>query len=357
MFEKSTRLILLLSLAFTFANAQDVSSNAKKLYSKTSISYQNPIKIEPLRDPQILFVKGIYYMTGTSQLDGSITKAGPGVKLFSSKNLTDWKFEKILIEPAGWYKTRIWAPEIHQINNHFYLTLNAFAGNSVSQGVFIAVADKIDGDYKTLTPEKPICEGNDAHLFQDDNGKVFLFTSDNGGFALHDQIVSQEISLSSLKILTEKKIAISPGTKDEWDGSPKERVAIEGPYVIKHQDLYYLFYSSWGRGYEVGYATSKSINGPWVKFKNNPIYGAQSKEIAARNQKVYTQSADVPFTEVGHGNLFKAADGKWWLSCHAITDGSSPLMAIDPISFDENGNVKIKLTWTMQTVGLKRSST
>ncbi len=354
MFKKILNITSLLLLIVALCNAQTVAVTHKKVNLSKIISYQNPIKIEPLRDPQIIFVNETYYMTGTSQLDGSITKAGPGVKLFSSKNLTDWKFEKVLIKPDGWYKTRIWAPEIHQINNRFYLTLNAFAGNPVSQGVCIAVADKIDGDYTILTTDGPLCEGNDSHLFQDDNGKVYLFTSDNGGVALHDQIVSREISLVPLKILTEKKVAISPGTKDDWDGSPAENVAIEGPYVIKHRNLYYLFYSSWGRGYEVGYATSKSVNGPWVKFKNNPVYGAQSKEIAARNQKIYTQAANVPFTEVGHGNLFKAADGRWWLSCHAITNGSLPLMAIDPISFDKKENVVVKLTWTKQTVGLKK---
>lgn len=343
----------MLLLTFNFAKAQHNQHLLKKAYPVKLISYQNPIKIEPLRDPQILFVNGIYYMTGTSQLDGSITKAGPGVKLFSSINLTDWKFEKILIVSSGWYKTRIWAPEIHQINGKFYLTLNAFAGNPVSQGVCVAVADKINGDYKILTPDKPLCEGNDAHLFQDDDGKVYLFTSDNGGIPLHDQIVSREISLNPLKIVSNKQVAITPGTKEDWDGSPKENVAIEGPYVIKHLNTYYLFYSSWGRGYEVGYATSSSINGPWSKFKGNPVYGAQSKEVATRNKKAYTQPAEVPFTEVGHGNLFEAANGKWWLSCHAITNGSLPLMAIDPIKFDENGNVKIKLTWTKQTVKLE----
>nr|WP_294898199.1 family 43 glycosylhydrolase [uncultured Pedobacter sp.] len=352
MFKKILTCTLILFLAINLAKAQNVTSVLKKAGVNLLISYQNPIKIEPLRDPQILFVKGIYYMTGTSQLDGSITKAGPGVKLFSSKNLTDWKFEKVLIVPAGWYKTRIWVPEIHQINNKFYLTLNAFAGNPVSQGVCIAVADKIDGDYKILTPEKPLCEGNDAHLFQDDDGKVYLFTSDNGGIPLHDQIVSREISLDPLKIVTNKQVAVTPGTKEDWDGSPNENVAIEGPYVIKHLNTYYLFYSSWGRGYEVGYATSKSINGSWTKFNGNPIYGAQSKEIATRNKKVYTQLAEVPFTEVGHGNLFKAADGKWWISCHAITNGSSPLMTIDPVNFDKKGNVVVKLTWTKQKVAL-----
>jgi acetyl esterase/lipase/GH43 family beta-xylosidase len=318
-----------------------------------TITYKNPIKTEPLRDPQIIFSNGTYYMTGTSLLDGSLTSIGPGVKLFSSKNLTDWKFEKILVKPGSWYQHRIWAPEIHYINHKYYLTLNAFAFNPVSQGVCVAVADRIDGDYKVLTPDKPLCDGNDSHLFQDDDGRVYLFNSDNGDIPLHDNIVCRQISLDPLQIIKQKKIAIMPGTKNDWDGSPAENVAIEAPYVIKHNGTYYLFYSSWGRGYEVGYATSKNIYGPWKKYKQNPVYGAQSREIAKAHNKVYSQAADVPFTEVGHGNLFQTNDGQWWLSCHEITNSSAPQLMIDPVDFDSKGNVKIKLTWTTQTVPLK----
>jgi xylan 1,4-beta-xylosidase len=320
----------------------------------TLINYQNPIAIEPLRDPQILLVNGTYYMTGTSQLDGSITKEGPGVKLYSSKNLVDWQFEKVLVKPDKWYRTRIWAPEIQHLNGKFYLTLNAFYDNPVSQAVCVAVADKIDGDYKILTPDEPLCVGNDAHLYEDDDGKVYLFTSDNEGKPLNDKIVCREIKLEPLQLVGDKFIIIEPGTNEEWDGSTENGVAIEGPYVIKRNGKYYLFYSSWGRGYEVGYATAKNIKGPWKKYGNNPIYGAQDKSTAERNGKTYTQSPEVPFTEVGHGSPFLATDGQLWLSSHAINNGSIPLLAIDPVYFDKEGNVKIKLTWTPQEVALEQ---
>ena len=38
-------------------------------------------------------------------------------------------------------------------------------------------------------------------------------------------------------------------------------INIKGPRVIKRKGIYYLFYSSWGRGYKVGYATSTNIKG------------------------------------------------------------------------------------------------
>ncbi|MES2730240.1 MAG: family 43 glycosylhydrolase [Bacteroidota bacterium] len=318
-----------------------------------SIRYTNPIAIEPIRDPQILFQNGRYYMTGTSQLDGSITTEGPGVKLFSSPNLTDWKVEKVLVKPGGWYMNRIWAPEIQLINGKFYLTLNALHDNPVSQAVCVAVSNRIDGEYKILTPDKPLCEGNDSHLFQDDDGKVYLFNSDNEGVAMQDKIVAREIKLEPLQIVGEKFSIIEPGTKDDWDGSTKENVAIEGPYVIKRKGTYYLFYSSWGRGYEVGYATASNIRGPWVKYKRNPIYGAQDQAACQRNGKPYTQSPNVPFTEVGHGNVFHMPNGQFWLACHGINKGSTPQLVIDPMTFDESGQIHMQLTITTQRVPMR----
>ncbi len=59
-------------------------------------------------------------MTGISRLDGSNTKVGPGMKLYFSKNQTEWTFVKLVIKLDDWYKNRICAPETHQINNRFY---------------------------------------------------------------------------------------------------------------------------------------------------------------------------------------------------------------------------------------------
>ncbi len=66
-----------------------------------SFSYTNPITRDPvmsMRDHQILKVEDRWYMTGTS---APYWKGlNPGVRLFSSTNLLDWKFEDWLINSA-----------------------------------------------------------------------------------------------------------------------------------------------------------------------------------------------------------------------------------------------------------------
>ncbi|MDP4186292.1 MAG: family 43 glycosylhydrolase, partial [Bacteroidota bacterium] len=109
-----TKILFVVIAFYTMAGGAKARQVGVQKGKIKSIVYQNPIKVEPIRDPQILLVNGTYYMTGTSKIDAGINDEGPGVKLFSSKNLTEWKFEKILIKPDGWYRTRIWAPEIHK---------------------------------------------------------------------------------------------------------------------------------------------------------------------------------------------------------------------------------------------------
>ena len=48
----------------------------------------------------------------------------------------------------------------------------------------------------------------------------------------------------------------------------------EGPSVLKKNGTYYLIYSAnhyQNKGYGVGYATSKSPMGPWIKYSKNPL--------------------------------------------------------------------------------------
>ena len=78
---------------------------------------------------------------------------------------------------------------------------------------------------------------------------------------------------------------------------------MEGPTVVKLDDLYYLFYSAnhfKNIDYAVGYATSTSPYGPWKKHANNPII---HRSIVHENGS-------------GHGDLFKGLDGRYYYVYH-----------------------------------------
>ena len=136
----------------------------------------------------------------------------------------------------------------------------------------------------------------------------------------------------------EQIYCISAGKLEDcdWDG-----IGIEGAYCIKREGLYYLFYSSWSRGYEIGYATATNPFGPWEKYEGNPVYGAQNKMKCEKLGLKYTDDPHSPWREVGHNEVFTGPDGRLWISCHGkLKEDPTPYLVIDPINFN-NGVIKI----------------
>jgi len=339
-----------------------------------TFTYQNPISIgidpKGLRDCQIIKEGEWWYMTGTAhpfweheEKDGDLNN---GVPLYKSKNLLEWEFVKYIVErpdASKWYYRRFWAPEIHKIRGKFYVTFNCRNADKGYdwQHIGYAVSDHIEGPYTVVTEDEPLARGNDLTLFEDDDKKVYAFwhnVLEDGTFWMG----SAEVNLEQGRLVSDTLRAIGTGrveyerdsngniqtifrqgrneqkikTYHEWDSQ-----GIEGAYVIKRNGIYYLFYSSWTRGYEVGYATASSIKGPWKKADNNPIYGGTIQKLCEERGFRCDQDPLSPFTAVGHNAVFEGPDGRLWLSCHGVSKyHKGPLMVMDPLNFDGNGNIQ-----------------
>ncbi len=381
---KNNPLTLFSLVALTLFAASQFSCNKMRGSRTTggSFTYQNPITkgIDPngLRDCQVLREGDTWYMTGTSyphwsrqETDGKLNK---GVVLYKSNDLLEWEFVKYIVERGEedkWYHRRFWAPEIQKIDGKFYALFNCRndALGYVGQHTGYAVADHIEGPYTIVTEDAPLCKGNDLTFFQDDDGSVWAFWNQGREFG----IGFAQIDLEKGEFLTEPTTAIQPSKVDfaydengellhvpGYDGRPKPKVekyhawdsiGIEGAYVIKNEGKYYLFYSSWTRGYEIGYATADQVTGPWMKYEGNPFYGAMSKQACEKNGFEWAGDPEMPFNQVGHNEIFIGPDGRFWLSCHGIIPEKSPMLVIDPIWFDEDGNIQSDgPTYTPQTV-------
>lgn len=350
-----------------------------------TFTYQNPVSIgidpKGLRDCQIIKEDECWYMTGTAhpfweheEKDGNLNK---GIPLYKSKNLMEWEFVKYIVErpdASKWYYRRFWAPEIHKIQGKFYVTFNCRNEDEgyAWQHIGYAVSDHIEGPYTVVTEEKPLARGNDLTLFEDDDQKVYAFwhnVLEDGTFWMG----SAEIDLKKGRFVSDTLRAIGTGSMEyerdangdiqtifrqgrheqkvktyhEWDSQ-----GIEGAYVIKRNGVYYLFYSSWTRGYEVGYATATSIKGPWKKASNNPIYGGTTKKLCEERGFLCDQDPLSPFTAVGHNAVFEGPDGRLWLSCHGVSKyHKGPLLVMDPLNFDEDGNIeKVVPTYVPQVI-------
>lgn len=324
--------------------------------------YKNPIYGVSVRDCQIVREGGIYYMTGTFPPFWSDARS-PGVRITQSTDLLHWSKPKVVIPPdTRWYQQLFWAPEIFPFNEKFYVTFNCPAngaaplveGKPFPQAVGLAVADSIMGPYTVLTNDQPLCDGNDATLFLDTDGRVYLYsTSSEFEDKDFEGIICREVDLATGSAAGAAVRCISKGEPADWDGGKK--VGIEGPSVFKRGSIYYLMYSSWRRGYEVGYAIASNPRGPWTKYLGSPIFGAQDPDWCKQYGGDYDQAPDVPFGQVGHGSPFFGPDGRVWFCCHGIEQkgkgrDTEPHLVITPVDFRPDDSVAMELTWTPQTV-------
>jgi xylan 1,4-beta-xylosidase len=339
--------------------------------------YKNPVTRSPamsMRDHQILKIGDVWYMTGTA---APYWKGeSPGVHLFQSTDLLNWTFVDWLIDasklPADcFYKGRFWAPEIHPAHGQFYLTVNCGHGGATDvedrrmeeHAIILMVADKIAGPYELITRDKPIGKPfkNDASLFTDEDERSYIYCSGGG-------LWQAEIDLSAGKLIGRDDLEKICSPRDP--GIPAWMIGgIEGPFVIKRDGWYHLFFSAWTRGYEVGVMRSRSPLGPWELASRDPVFGTRKRRHRARQMEeggyTHLQFEDTPdpYAETGHCAIFEGPDGKDWFSCHYLKEGQKPIgghsleyadsmpqLGIEPLRYREGVFLPISPTWTEQII-------
>ena len=335
--------------------AKSIISHLDNTTRQNAFVWSNPIhngiNSGGLRDCFVFRADGYWYLTGTSSPHWGEGYDNPGVRLYRSSNLTKWEEVGLIIKNPGtqkWYASRFWAPEIAYLKGRYYCTFNCRNerdGFDVKQSWGIAVADKVEGPYTVLSDDAPVARGNDASLFEDEDGRVYV--SWCGASPEHPDgnvMTLAEINLETLELTNSHEIfggTVGPRATTGWD-----ECGVEGPYIFKRDGKYYMTYSSWQRGYEVGYATATDINGQWTKASNNPIFGAQSKSK-------WSGAVEGPWGDLGHNSIFTGPDGELWFSCHGQLRGENgPWLVIDRLQFDSKGNLKkIDVSYTEQIAG------
>ncbi|WP_171972449.1 glycoside hydrolase family 43 protein [Mucilaginibacter polytrichastri] len=374
---KSAFFVLLFLIFNTTLKAQVVTDDERPAFADSpnksvkngnihAFSFRNPIIQDTtiaMRDHFIIRVGNKWYCTGSSL--PVWTGPNPGVRLLVSDDLVHWKQQSWLIDasklsPECPYNGRFWAPEIHLIKGKFWLTVNS--GKVTTQdpkgmanhNIWLFSADNVTGPYKLVNGPLTPQYNNDATLFEDSDGQVYLYCSGNGLFQAKIDLEKGEIIGELQKFRTARE-SINP--RWMWGG-------IEGPFVLKREGIYYMFFSTWTRGYEVGLLKSKSPMGPWDLASNEPIFGTRKKAYRGEVARVaggFEDSKD-PYAETGHNAIFEGPDGKLWSSCHYIfykgqkfpglneMEEPKPQLGIEPLYF-RNGLFAIDgPTWTEQTI-------
>lgn len=155
-----------------------------------------PVLGDQIRDAQVCAGgDGAWYMTGTTGNDSffrpgpEVWLRNPGIQVFRStdrKHWTSlgwvWTFEK----DAGWARSfgtfggrgparAIFAPEIKYHDHAYWIN---YSVNNVTDtrsfGIGLLRAERPEGPYTELSPDKPISEGFDSNVFTDKDGTPYL---------------------------------------------------------------------------------------------------------------------------------------------------------------------------------------
>jgi beta-xylosidase len=283
-------------------------------------TYHNPLLPDrELADPFVLRLDDKYYLYPTSD--------SKGYEVFVSTDLVHWERKaRVFDDPRG----GAWAPEVfhHQKGDgkfYLYYTDNKPNGEHepTNKQIGVAVADNPLGPFEDKGVLVP--DAIDADLFQDDDGKLYLYYADiSNGFKIFVQPMSDPLTKSGDR--TELIHPTEPWEKRNGD-------VTEGPFLIKHDGTYYLTYSGTGANspnYAIGYATAKSPTGPFEKYSGNPIVRRGGDVIGP-----------------GHHCIIEGPDGKLWLVYHQKWNAAinyKRFLAIDPIAFDAQGVLHGKAT-------------
>ena len=275
-----------------------------------------------LADPTIFHHQGTFYLYGT-------VGSGPnhGFIGYTSTDLKNWQKSNrdsgyVLRKGAAFGTAGFWAPQVFAKNNKFYM---AYVAN---ENIAIAESNHPLGPF-TQTRKAPLAapvKQIDPFVFMDEDGKTYLYhvrlVKGNNIF-----VAEMTPDLKAIKPETLKPCLVAT---EPWENTANaDWPVMEGPAVLKRNNLYYLFYTAndfRNPDYATGYATSTSPYGPWKKFSGNPIVSRDGFGING----------------TGHGDFVAKGNDLFYVFHTHFSDSvvAPRRTAIVPVHFQQDGAIE-----------------
>jgi xylan 1,4-beta-xylosidase len=280
--------------------------------------YQNPVLPGDHPDPSVIRLGNEFWATATS------SEWGPQFPILHSADLVNWEETgPVFPHRPEWAVANFWAPEISQFDGKYFVYyVGRKRGGPLA--VAVATADKPGGPYTDHGPLVSQPAGSiDPVPVAGENGKRYLIWKEDGNSRrLPTVLWVQPLSGDGLKLVGEPQEILR-------NDAPWEGAVIEGPFVVRRAEYFYLFYSGGGccgRGcsYALGVARAKSLSGPWEKNPGNPIMAGNEQWKCP-----------------GHGSITDDGKGRFWLLYHSysakdfVYTGREGLL--DEVKFSDGG--------------------
>ncbi len=285
-------------------------------------TYTNPALAGDYPDPSVIRVGKDYWATATS------SEWSPQFPILHSTDLVNWEVVgSVFTHRPTWAVGNFWAPEMTRHNDRYYIYYVARRkGGPLS--VAVATAEKPQGPYADHGPLVSQPMGSiDPVISKDEKGDLYLIWKEDGNSQRKPcAIWAQRLDDLGVKLLGEPKELFR-------NDAPWEGAVIEGPFIVRRGEYFYMFYSGNGCcglncNYALGVARAKSLLGPWEKDPANPILAGN-------------QDWKCP----GHGSIVTDPQGRYWLMYHAYNASSSVFTGrealLDEVKFTSNGWAQI----------------
>lgn len=290
-------------------NSKDQSYKSNSITISTPI---NPVLDQNFPDPTVIkAADGYYYAYATNTaIDGKPVN----IQVSKSKDLIQWdKIKDAFPKKPSWAQKDLWAPHvIYDSEKQTYFLYYSAESKSDTYGKCMGVATSKSPLGPFVDKGTPLLCGEgfvniDPMAFDDPttNKKLLYWGS---GF---QAIKVQELKENRLEFKDGSRPIELVHTITNDDPNNYQRL-VEGAWVEKYNDFYYLYYSGdnccgESAHYAVMVARSKSATGPFVSYAESN--NKQNSVILKKNHK---------WIAPGHNSIVKDQNNQSWIVYHAI---------------------------------------
>ncbi len=298
----------------TYCNPIDIDYSYMSHYrAKNKVSYRSGA------DPAIVNFKGKYFMFVTRSHG-----------YWMSDDMSNWTF----IRPQSWYFHGSNAPAAAVYKDKLIVY-----GDPVGYGPVIETDNPELGNWETNFAILDIPgQIQDPDLFVDDDGKVYLYEESSNKWPI--RVVELDPENYFIPLGEEKDLFNLEPEKHGWERFGQDHDSdiipyIEGPWMVKNNDTYYLEYGAPGTQWNVyadGVYTSKNPLGPFEYAPYNPISYKPGGFLKGS----------------GHGSTVKDNNGNYW---HYATMAISVNYKFErrigmyPAGFEDNGQMYVNTAY------------
>ncbi|ETZ23656.1 family 43 glycosylhydrolase [Pedobacter sp. V48] len=309
MFLRSVTVILLLQAIVGCSKSQKKSVPDKDKPAPAITTFTNPL-LSSGPDPWVIRKDGYYYYMNTQGTQVSIRKTKALSQLNRAEVTVAYK-----APASGADSKNIWAPELHFLNNKWYIYYTAGSSGDLStQRMFVLENSNTDPTKGTWIVKGQIRDNNadffaiDATVFSN-NGKNYIIWS--GHISATDN--TQRLYIAQLadqpwKMATARAEISTPTYDWEKIGLPHVN---EGPEILTNKNgrTFLIFSASgcWTDDYSLGMIS--------LKENGDPLKPA---DWTKTDKPVFTKKPESGAYGPGHNSFFKSPDGtEDWILYHA----------------------------------------